>query len=76
MNEMIIKRLSPSKSVEDLLIKKTSDLNWKYVDVLFSFKGIYTLGIKAFYPNKVSTVPNGTEFARHGLKYDSIRTRV
>ena len=60
MNEMIIKRLFPSKSVEDLLIKKTSDLNWKYVDVLFSFKGIYTLGIKAFYPNKVSTVPNGT----------------
>ena len=60
MNEIIRTQLSRSKSVEDLLKKETEKLNWQYVDVLFSFKGIYSLGIKAFYPNMVGTVENGT----------------
>ncbi|HEM5075620.1 TPA: hypothetical protein U1239_002130 [Streptococcus suis] len=60
MNEIIRTQLSRSKSVEDLLKKETEKLNWQYVDVLFSFKGIYSLGIKAFYPNLVGTVENGT----------------
>ena len=60
MNEIIRTQLSRSKSVEDLLKKETEKLNWQYVDVLFSFKGIYSLGIKAFYPNMVGTVQNGT----------------
>lgn len=60
MNEIIRIQLSRSKSVEDLLKKETEKLNWQYVDVLFSFKGIYSLGIKAFYPNMVGTVENGT----------------
>ena len=41
MNEIIRTQLSRSKSVEDLLKKETEKLNWQYVDVLFSFKGIY-----------------------------------
>ena len=60
MNEIIRTQLSRSKSVEDLLKKETEKLNWQNVDVLFSFKGIYSLGIKAFYPNMVGTVQNGT----------------
>ena len=60
MNEIIRTQLSRSKSVEDLLKKETEKLNWQYVDVLFSFKGIYSLGIKAFYPNMVGIVQNGT----------------
>ena len=60
MNEIIRTQLSRSKSVEDLLKKETEKLNWQYVDVLFSFKGIYSLGIKAFYPHMVGTVQNGT----------------
>ncbi|WNN03751.1 hypothetical protein [Streptococcus suis] len=60
MSEIIRTQLSRSKSVEDLLKKETEKLNWQYVDVLFSFKGIYSLGIKAFYPNMVGTVENGT----------------
>ena len=60
MNEIIRTQLSRSKSVEDLLKKEPEKLNWQYVDVLFSFKGIYSLGIKAFYPNMVGTVQNGT----------------
>ncbi len=60
MNEIIRTQLSRSKSVEDLLKKETEKLNWQNVDVLFSFKGIYSLGTKAFYPNMVGTVQNGT----------------
>ena len=60
MNEIIRTQLSRSKSVEDLLKKETENLILQYVDVLFSFKGIYSLGIKAFYPNMVGTVQNGT----------------
>jgi len=41
-----------SKSIEQKYEKETKLLEWEKTDVLYSFLGIYVIGLKAFYPEK------------------------
>lgn len=40
------------KSLEEKYIMKTRELKWDFTDTLYSFLGIYAIGLKAYYPNK------------------------
>lgn len=40
------------KSLEEKYIKKTRELEWDFTDTLYSFLGIYAIGLKAYYPDK------------------------
>lgn len=47
-----------AKSIEETYEKETDSLGWLYSDVLYSFFGIYTLGIYVYYPHEFQR--NGT----------------
>lgn len=47
-----------AKSIEKTYEKETDSLGWLYSDVLYSFLGIYTLGIYVYYPHEFQR--NGT----------------
>ena len=47
VNEFV-KMIKKKKSVEDSFRDETDKLGWEYTDVLYSFLGIYTIGIYAF----------------------------
>ncbi|HFU4055312.1 TPA: hypothetical protein ACGO6G_001369 [Streptococcus suis] len=51
--KLLLDRIKSSVNVEHKYIDFTRENGWIYSDVLYSFKGIYTLGIKVFYPEFV-----------------------
>lgn len=51
--KLILDRIESSVNVEHKYIDFTRENGWSYSDVLYSFKGIYTLGINVFYPELV-----------------------
>ncbi|MEK0111051.1 hypothetical protein [Streptococcus suis] len=51
--KLILDRIKSSVNVEHKYIDFTRKNGWNYSDVLYSFKGVYTLGIKVFYPELV-----------------------
>ena len=44
----VIYFIDKKKNIEDLFRNRTDKLGWQYTDVLYSFLGIYVLGLYAF----------------------------
>lgn len=44
----VIDFIDKKKNIEDLFRNITDKLGWQYTDVLYSFLGIYVLGLYAF----------------------------
>ncbi len=44
----VIDFIDKKKNIEDLFRNRTDKLGWQYTDVLYSFLGIYVLGLYAF----------------------------
>lgn len=51
--KLLLDRIKSTVNVEHKYIDFTRKNGWNYSDVLYSFKGIYTLGINVFYPELV-----------------------
>ncbi len=49
---LIWKNDNKEKSLEDLFYNEKVKLEWEETDTLYSFLGIYVIGLAAYYPNK------------------------